>query len=194
MPKQVTKTYTLFTIDELSDKAKAKALDALRVSMMQDFHYSEMINDDITEKIKELGLPITDIRWSHSSSQGDGLAIYGKVDLNEQKLIKTEEAMKKMFIEESLDLVIEKVGPRNYDHYNTMCVDVSHGFEDRTLKVRVFVEKFQEALQEKSRELFRELTRSYDWYFEDAQVIEDCRANDYVFLEDGKIANHLDEK
>lgn len=58
-------------------------IDNLRTTMMADSYYSELITEDITQKLQELGLPATDIRWRHSSSQRDGLAFYGEVNFDE---------------------------------------------------------------------------------------------------------------
>lgn len=194
MPKQVTKTYTLFGIDELSEKAKAKAIDNLRTTMTADSYYSELVTEDITEKIQGLGLPTTDIRWRHSSSQGDGLAIYGEINFDEQKLVPVTAELKRIFEKEELDMVIAKAGPHMYDHSKTMRVEIGNVSDDAEHKAALaFAETLQDALEEKTTTLFRELVKSYDWYFEDAQLVDEARANEYVFLDNGSLANHLSD-
>jgi hypothetical protein len=89
--KQITVTKTVFTLDELPDAARQKAL-----AKMSDLMYGYIHSDEITEYLngelvtiltgecvgeisskeleKRIGLKI---EWSLSHCQGDGVAIYG---------------------------------------------------------------------------------------------------------------------
>ena len=70
-------TINICTFNELSDEAKEKAREWYRDGD------SEMTSDQFEYRLEELGLPNKDIRWSLSCCQGDGVAFYGELDIEE---------------------------------------------------------------------------------------------------------------
>ena len=71
-----TKTYTF---DQLSDRAKAKALDWW--ASVLDNHWAEYVIDDAKEQGKAKGFDIDDVRWSGFWSQGDGASWTGTISV-----------------------------------------------------------------------------------------------------------------
>jgi hypothetical protein len=117
----------VYGFDELSTKAKAKAIDKHREHAW-DTNDTEAILDMFADRLSDLALPIDDIRWRLSSSQGDGVAFYGLFDLIDY--LKANKLKKKFGVllagrepaAEEMRANIEKVGPHMYDHWNTMRV------------------------------------------------------------------------
>jgi hypothetical protein len=81
MPEIITKEITVYDYDELSDKAKEKALEWFARSSDDDY-WSECIIDSAKEEGKQYGFDIDDIRWSGFCSQGDGASWTGYVKLS----------------------------------------------------------------------------------------------------------------
>jgi hypothetical protein len=91
--KQITVTETVFTLDELSDTARRNALEKMSTwmnewiepSQITDFLNGELVGMLTGEYIGEIGKQELikrvglSIGWSLSYSQGDGVAIYGRI-------------------------------------------------------------------------------------------------------------------
>ena len=91
--KQITVTETVYTLDELSDTARRNALEKMcqwmnewiEPSQITDFLNGELLGMLTGEYIGEIGSKELDKRvglsigWSLSYSQGDGVAIYGRI-------------------------------------------------------------------------------------------------------------------
>ena len=126
MPKKIT--IMTYEFDELSDEAKEKALEWAR----QDLSFDDVDADLLSEEMKENSMAEAGIvgpipYWRLSYSQGDGVAFYGKLDINvlmeKHPLIKTKvEALNKLGVE-YIDIKIVDVN-HHYHHYNSMDVDV----------------------------------------------------------------------
>lgn len=84
MPRQDTKTATVYTYAELSDKAKEKARDAYREGHL-DYEWWDSVYEDAVDMAAEIGIEIGTRRggkqpaifFSGFSSQGDGACFEG---------------------------------------------------------------------------------------------------------------------
>lgn len=74
----------LYKYDELSDKAKDEAKENMRKDKVNDYVYCDILTEDLNTLLKEL-FPNSDleIQYSLNYCQGDGLNIYGKLNLND---------------------------------------------------------------------------------------------------------------
>ena len=77
MPKQ--HTITTYTFDELSDKAKKKAVAILQQSEHENLPTS-LVTEALAEKLEDTGYPSDKISWSLANCQGDGVAFTGRID------------------------------------------------------------------------------------------------------------------
>lgn len=97
-------TTTLFSIDELSSDAQAKALDKLREKDYNtDYEWWECQLDVCKEALGYIGFYDVDISFSGFHSQGDGAsftASYDSADINMDKLAQTHTAMHKLMMSE----------------------------------------------------------------------------------------------
>lgn len=76
-----TKEITVYTFDELSDKAKEHAIEQYARHGM-DWEWWDTVYDDAKEDGKEHGFDINDIRFSGFWSQGDGASWTGLVNIS----------------------------------------------------------------------------------------------------------------
>lgn len=186
-----TREIQIYKFSELSPKARTKAIDKAREFMEID---SEALTEAFAEQLKEAGLPHKDIRWRLSSTQGDGVAFYGKVDIEEflkkNNLEKKFGALKELLEEGHISAEIEKSRAYHmYDHSNTMVLyvnitrDVSKSEEE---KAKELEEDIQEKIVQLSREFEKQGYAEIDFQTSDEAIAEHIEANDYEFSESGK--------
>lgn len=74
----------LYKYDELSDKAKEQAKENMRQDKVSDCIYCDILTEDLNTLLKEL-FPNSDleVQYSLNNCQGDGLNIYGELNLND---------------------------------------------------------------------------------------------------------------
>lgn len=179
MSEQVT--VTVYTFDELEESVKKKVIDKAREDVDVD---SEFVCDTFKEQLEELGYPIEDIRFRLSSSQGDGVAFYGRFD--------PEPVLRRLNIDiepikEHLEhsWMIRKVGSGTYyDHYNSMEIDPGDGYDD---VLQSSVDVVKEDVVKTSKILEHMGYELIDAQISDESVIDFVQANEYRFLKDGRV-------
>jgi hypothetical protein len=117
----------VYTFSELSPAAQKKAIEKWRKIASENFD-ATMLTENFQQILEEKGLPDKDIRWSLSSSQGDGVAFYGTFDIVEyikkNKLTTKYKDLMKV-LPYNFTSQISRRGSHHYDHYNTMEVDIA---------------------------------------------------------------------
>ena len=78
MPETITKEFTVYTFDELSDKAKDHAL--IKHIEWIDNDWDTDIIDDFKDQGSKRGFEIADVRYTLAYSQGDGAAWQGGIN------------------------------------------------------------------------------------------------------------------
>lgn len=78
MPETITKEYTVYTFDELSDKAKERAL-ITHIEWIDNDWDTDIIDNFKLEGSKR-GFEIADVRYTLAYSQGDGVAWQGGIN------------------------------------------------------------------------------------------------------------------
>lgn len=197
----VKKEYLVYSLDELSEEARRKALDDFKSKTMEwidlDSETSEM-----KRLLEMFGFNDVKVYYSGFWSQGDGASFTGsyKHVVGGLKAVKEEftgtwfkdvieylellEAInKKCFY--SLLYRIDSRG--NYCHANTMnihYIDDYRGNRDFS--------KYEDDLLEYTRaignEFYSMLEKSYDGYLSDESLIENIENNEYEFYENGELA------
>lgn len=123
--RTVVETKTVYKYDELSERAKSKALDRFN----EGLDASEEINEIIKGELEDAGLSSLDvIEFSLGYCQGDGVAFYGKLDLEElsKKNPEVKEILSKLG-EKKIEVwgeVIRNSSGYHYTHWNTMNVSL----------------------------------------------------------------------
>lgn len=197
----VKQEYLVYSLDELSEEARKKAIEDYRQgsseSMNLDCETSEM-----KRLLKMFGFNDVKLYYSGFWSQGDGASFVGgyRHVAGGLKAVKEEftgtwfkdvieylellEAInKKCFY--SLLYRIDSRG--NYCHANTMnihYIDDYRGNRDFS--------KYEDELLEYVRGIantfYRMLEKAYDGYLSDESLIQDIEDNEYEFYEDGEMA------
>jgi hypothetical protein len=178
--KTITKTFNLYTFDELSEKAKEKALKDWNDHYNGELFLEDNLREYVHEELKERGFspvaistsanPAIKVYYSLSYSQGDGL----------------------MF---ESDIKEEKTG-------NTYCIShAGHYYHERSANINGY-DKDGEELPEKDITAFNESIyipickevrdlgyKEIEYYQSEENFREMCDANEYTFLESGEMMN-----
>ena len=198
----------VYKVNELSDDVKAKVIEKHR------YDFSDIVNFDIQDEFKqrleEKGYPTDDIRYSLNYCQGDGMAFYGTIDLEEfieKRHKELEESLSnddlrrvKYISKEGWRMHIEKVRAFHlYDHFNTMelfvedfdCYMYDFGgvrkkdienMENATNNLVNFIEDDIKHLSKELETVGYDIAESYE---NDEYIIEHLEENEYYFTEDG---------
>ena len=197
----------VYSINELEKDVKAKVLDRHR------YDFNDIVNldiqDEFKQRLEEKGYPTDDIRYSLNYCQGDGMAFYGTIDLEEfiekrhkeleESLSKHDLRRVKYIAKEGLTIDIRKSRYFHlYDHYNTMIVEVN-GYVDEYMSYRAkdsdveemtnSVYELEEFIKYDVKNISGELESiGYDIaesYENDEHIIEYLEENNYYFTKDG---------
>lgn len=201
-------TVKLFKIGELTGNAKKKALDWGRT-----WHNETFDTDNMTEQLQEHvehhhGVKTETCYWSLSSCQGDGVAFYGKLDLD--KLVEKQPAVKEIIdklkaIDNTVSVNIDGKNGR-YHHWNSMTpqVEVDHGHryseayglatDEKQNELDDEADKLANELETVVKELLATASRSAEKFGyecmhaeqEDEAIEELLEANEIEFDETGK--------
>jgi hypothetical protein len=196
--KTVTKEYKVYGFNELSETAKARAIEWLRECQQDDDYWSSGIIEDWTTKLSKMGFIEPKIAYSGFWSQGDGASFTCKY-IDFEKLIKAFNLVEFETVLKAakMDLVggcIKRIAHHYFHPYTVKFETESRGdFGNATTQARFETElndfdaSMQESIVTLSKELYRELENSYADYNSDRYIIENILANDYEFTEDGKV-------
>jgi hypothetical protein len=211
MPRDIVTT--VYTYDELSDKAKERARDWSRNDASDDPYWGAHILDDAKDRLKELGWHRVDIYYSGFSSQGDGALFVGewsadtlaplalilnapRTNLTTGEDIPGNEpwhaALSAYESAKRAGVVSGESSRRNhrYSHENCVGVEITFDTDDCVMNAeqQAVFKSFVEASRELMRHIYRTLMAEYDYQNSDEQVAESIIANEYEFTIDGKRA------
>ena len=203
----ITKTYTLYTFDELSDRAKEKARDWYRSS---DVGNDYMLSESFAQTLSYYGFPEGSMKiyYSLAYCQGDGVSFEGRIDFD-ALLATTESELVIARTDENLvvirDLIKQaraidmdlsgKVESNGDFHECSMDIELDCYYaNDEVISPRdQIAEKLQEALEEFVMDLSLQLKKDgysdLDYRFSDEVVDETILVSEFTFCEDGKREN-----
>lgn len=198
----------LFSFNELSDEAKAKAIESERNSENLEYHYSGEV-EYYQDVLKNIGFTNVEISFSGFYSQGDGASFTADYDsslinLDELKNHNTElyslmARIDSVFGASGLtsDNVITanvKRISRHYSHHNTVALDdiAINGCgwgDDESDKINIAYNDLENYLTSLKDDIcyiiYNSLEREYDYQSSDDYIAELLTINDYYFLADG---------
>ena len=214
--KTITKTYNVYSYNELSDKAKEK----VKQDYLDDPVRNDIFYENCMTTIYNL-FPQSDLKvqYSLSSCQGDGFNTYGTLDVfNLINLMRNRENIFIPFlnkIENDIDIFTSEELDILSQYYNYSCSSIKipqnlrycYSMSDYINFSDDWIEELENAKIEYNDELiikFENFVRKFfselNSLFEEAgynflynaseKEIEDwCKANEYMFLEDGTLFN-----
>jgi len=193
-----TVTSTVYTYDELSETAQAKARDWYRQCSADDTFWSECCIEDIKQTCKMLGMEIKDFYWSGFWSQGDGACFTGHYAY-------VAGSAAKVAAEWLQDAEIARIGRELRDlqrkGFYGLTAHLTHrgrGVHEQSVEISVYEDRtgndapddVSEALRDTLRDLmrwaYRRLESEYEYTNADEQVAENIRCNEYEFNEEGE--------
>lgn len=194
----------LYQFDELSDAAKAKALDTFRHINVDWDDWHEPILDEWREKLAAEGFKDADIAYTGFWSQGDGASFTcTDIDipafLKAHKLAGKHRALYDAAAAGYVTASIDRTQWHHYVHENTITADLSTFYLDNYIesatrrdRVEQQAAELEGILQQRARELsveiYRALEAAYDADTTDEAVTDAIQANEYEFTEAGDLA------
>ena len=186
----------LFTINELSEQARQKAIEKYRSNCDVDLQFTV---EYIEEVLTCLGFESPKISYSGFSSQGDGLSFtsdnwqYKKGMLDNIKQVTTNKDVlewAQCLYSESKDtffklsFCVERTSNR-YSHSNTVAVaDYQYSDYDLSDKQIDWLNHVKNGL---CLVFYRMLESDYDYQLSDEYIIESLLSNEVMFLSSGKV-------
>ncbi len=194
-----TEALRIYTYEELSDEAKAKARDWYRKN--DDNEYSEFVIDDAKEVAALMGWEIDKVYYSGFWSQGDGACFEGTLRYNKgcAKLVESYAPLDKEL--HRIAKAWQDLQRRNFyalkasvkhrgHYYHEMCTefdceDTRHAYG--WLQNPEAEDDTKEIARDFMRWIYKRLESEYEYSVSDEVVAENIIANGYEFTEDGKI-------
>ena len=187
-------TIKVYSIDELGQQAKEKAIQRIQQTLHETFE-PELLTEYFRTLLDDSGLSNLNCYWSLSYCQGDGVAFYGRLDIDALLACEACKAIwpELKYLQEVNEpyIKIERSNHR-YNHWNTMYIDINvEDYYDDNPKVNTLVEERIETvkifLTSYIRKISKELEKvGYDdikYQTSEEQALE--RAKELTFLEDG---------
>jgi len=194
-----THTHTTYSFADLSDEAKAKALDACRNdSTEHGTEWWDGVYDDVKEVAKILGIEIENIWFSGFCSQGDGAQFVGSYwyAKGSAKAIR-EHAPKDEELHGIVDTLAKIQRPcfyglyayvthrGHYQHENCTDIDV-RDTDDYTTRA-IPADDIAECLRDFMRWIYKRLEAEHEYLTSDDAVREHIECNEIEFNEDGTV-------
>lgn len=193
-----TEALHIYTYEELSDEAKAKARDWYRKN--DDNEYSEFVIDDAKEVAALMGWEIDKVYYSGFWSQGDGACFEGIMRYNKgcAKLVKayTNDAELNRIAKawQSLqrrNFYALEASVKHRGHYqHEMCTEFDCGDTRHNygwLQNPEAEDDIKEIARDFMRWIYKRLEAEYEYSVSDEVVEENIIANGYEFTADGEI-------
>ena len=164
-----------------------------------DCTQAEFLTEDFKTQLAEYGFEETEVYWSLSGCQGDGVAFYGRVypeslkekDRQARALITALEAA-------GDDLYIEITGGGgHYHHSNSMTIEIEfeNELDDEDLPARLKIarpalrENLEEYLNERVKEISRELEKSgyaeIEYRYNEETIRDNLTMREHLYEKDG---------
>lgn len=207
--RTVTKTYNVYTYPELSEKAKEKVKEWYLNEPFRNYEFSEIYTDDLC-----FLFPNSDLKMQYSLNycQGDGLNVYGEVDLTDVfNAIRDKSYCGERFknfwdymteheqktIEKYMEVCGSSVAlPYNNGHYN-YCISTKTDFAEEWIE-KLKYQQYKNIQVDTIRkienlviDMFVMLAKTYEKYgyeylyeVDEEELTETCEANEWEFLED----------
>jgi hypothetical protein len=196
----ITKTYKVYNFEELKPEIQEKVIQDL-YDINTDYNgWHDSTIEDIKTIAGLIGIEIENIFYSGFSSQGDGACFEGRYEYNktalqelkayspnEKEPIRIATALKELQRENKNELTATVKHSGYYYHENCTVINVFKNYEYE------FNEETEEAvinlLKDFMRWIYKALQKDYDYLTSREAIIDTIKANDYTFLENGKIFN-----
>lgn len=188
----ITKSYDLFSIDELGVDARAKAIESLYDCNI-DYDWWDCVYEDWKTTLSDMGFNDAEIHFSGFGSQGDGACFTATVDLAKWLKVNKLAGKNRALYNQAEGVTVSIISSDSrYSHEMTMSIESDYygNLTDKTSgQYYALEEKILEDARVQARLIYRQLEKEYDYLTSEDAIIETIKANDWTFLEDGKMMN-----
>ena len=193
-----TEALHIYTYEELSDEAKAKARDWYRKN--DDNEYSEFVIDDAKEVAALMGWEIDKVYYNGFWSQGDGACFEGTLRYNKgcAKLVESYAPLDKELhriakawqtLQGRSSYALRATVKHRGHYYHEMCTvfDCENTRNQYDLLNAGKEDDTKEIARDFMRWIYKRLEAEYEYSVSDEVVEENIIANGYEFTADGEI-------
>lgn len=195
--KQVTETYNVYTFDELSEKAKNKAMEDYAVNLDFGF-YAECIIDDAKAIGELMGIDIDNVYYSGFYSQGDGAMFTGGYGYKRGSVTAVMSYAPMDTELHSIVKTLANIQRRNFYQLYANVKHYGHYYHSSSNIINVERDSYQdvsksdeddltECLRDFMEWIYSNLEKEYDYVTSLDYFKEVCEANDYQFLASGEL-------
>lgn len=181
-----TKTITLYSFDELSEKAQQKAIKEL-YDINVDHKWYDSTFDQLKSELSERGFDNAEIHFSGFWSQGDGACFDADISLEKFCSDKRILAIAKEYCHFH---IAKNSFANHYSHQRTRYVEYNAvgkaNIDNALSELSKVIESQRLSL---SHEIYRALEKEYDHLTSKEAIIETINANEWTFTKDGKLEN-----
>jgi hypothetical protein len=185
---------TVYTFDELSERAKARAISDRRETNLEGWDWWDYIYEDARSIAAGIGIEIEKIYFSGFGSQGDGACFEGTYvykrpccyagkdeDIN-SIISRLDDVQQRHFYQLTAD--IRHIRSRYY-HENSVSIDVNINKEWNLPITRLTQLDVESALRDFMRWIYKRLRVEYDYLQSDEAITQHIIENEDDFLIDG---------
>ena len=189
----------IYNFEELSEEAKQYAIEKHRAYEYEHGEPLMFFSETYNEKFSEAGFEGTEIQYSLSYSQGDGLSFsaenYDKLELLYLEVLgKGKEKTAKVLAENTVVKLTGNTGHYCYAHTNQVDLYFEHYTSAINCENIDNIESVQGQVLNKLTTIYMDLCKELEkigyeqieYYQSDEAIKETLIANEYEFLEDGK--------
>lgn len=194
-----TEEIKIYTFEELDKKAKEKAREWYKNIMRDDFYIeSGMITDNMRDVLEASGYTNTEIYWSLSCCQGDGVCFTWDIYGYDEDIIPLLNRIYNNNIPKNILRVLPFIkieftrSNSLYCHKNTVHVNYSsttRSYIDGCYRVEKVIDELMETLEEDRKNMCDILEKQgydeIDYYYSDEYIDETIICNEYDFYADG---------
>lgn len=190
--EKITKTFDVFSFDELSKEVQSDVLDKFRHHNVEFDEWYDYIFEDFIDEQAKNGFIIEkkEVFFSGFGSQGDGASFKASVDL-EKWLFGRNILKKYRQLIQKANFIIT-ANNNHYCHAETM--DIDFNALDLTPKNELLANKLADLIlddaKDQANKLYKKLEDNFFYLTSDDAIKETIEANDYQFLADGSIFNN----
>jgi hypothetical protein len=199
-----TITTTVYNFQELSDEAKARAIDNNRGINVDHAEWYDFSIDDLKAIGATIGIDIDNIFFSGFGSQGDGACFEGEYIYKKGGLARLKKDYPTLTEVHTIAENLQSIQARSFygiyasvchrgRYYHENCTDIDVSLTSaRTgdeIELRADIDQeIQEELRDFMRFIYSRLNNEYDWLVSDESIKEALISNEVEFLSHGVAA------
>ncbi len=180
-------TINIYTLDELSEEAQEKVIEAHDNIIYIDSDWYQPTIDYYVDELNKIGFENAEIHFSGFCSQGDGACF--NADINFEKFLSEKHMLLKPYINEcQFSIVIINT---QYVHENTRSVSLDYNIEEISDEMFRNIYRLQDEIEairlEWCKKIYAALEKEHEFLRSEEYIREYIKGNEIEFKENGEI-------